>query len=256
MALVISTFDAVPHAHFAMKPSTLRRLHRWVGLACALTVLAASGSGVIHTAMTWTQSPPPRPQPSATIDPAALRLTPAEAIARLGADSDGAVRTLTVCLIAGQPWYQALIGNSIVPRYINAVDGRLDPQADATYAAEIASRHLGGTKVRWMRRLDAYDNEYIAIFRLLPVHRIEADDGQGTRLYVNTLTGSVARHTDNGRQLEANIFSLVHKYGFISSKPWRDGLLVGFTSLAFLTSLAGLVLFFATRRTRSSAANT
>lgn len=229
-----------------MKPSTLRRLHRWVGLACALTVLAASGSGVLHTVMTWTQSPPPRPQPAAPVDVAAVLLTPAEAVARLGPDA-AEVRSLGLCMIAGQPWYQALVGSSPVPRYINAADGRADPQADTAYATEIARRYLGGAPVMWTRRLDAYDGEYIAIFRLLPVHRLEADDAAHTRLYVSTLTGSVARHTDDGRQFEANIFTLVHKYGFISSKPWRDGLLVGFTSLAFLTSLAGLALFIATR---------
>jgi hypothetical protein len=237
-----------------MKPSTLRRLHRWIGLACALTVLAASGSGVLHTVMTWTQSPPPRPQPAAPIAVAAVRLTPAEAVARLA--TDGAdVRALSLCMIAGQPWYQALVNGSPVPRYVNATDGRADPQADAAYATEIASRYLGGSPVKWTRRLDAYDDEYIAIFRLLPVHRLEADDAAHTRLYVSTLTGSVARHTDDSRQLEANIFSLVHKYAFIPSKPWRDGLLVAFTTLAFLTSLAGIALFLATRRPRAATTN-
>lgn len=233
-----------------MKPSTLRRLHRWIGLACALTVLAASGSGILHTVMTWTQSPPPPPQPAAPVDVAAVRLAPAEAIARLGV-KPGDLRALSLCMIAGQPWYQALVGTSPVPFYVNATDGRLDPQADAIYAAEIASRHLGGRMVKWRRRLDAYDDEYITIFRLLPVHRLETDDTRHTRLYVSTLTGSVARQTDDDRQWEADIFTLVHKYGFIASKPWRDGLLVTFTSLAFLTSLAGIALFFATRRPRS-----
>jgi hypothetical protein len=234
-----------------MKPSTLRRLHRWIGLTCALTVLAASGSGILHTVMTWTQPPPPHPQPSTTIDTAALRIAPADALSLLGPAS-GPVRSLSLCMIAGQPWYQVLAGDSSVPRYLSAVDGHEDAAQDNAYAAELASRHLGGQPVKWTRRLDAYDGEYLTIFRLLPVHRLEADDGQGTRLYVSTLTGSVARHTDDGRQLEANIFSLVHKYGFISSKPWRDGLLVGFTALAFFTSLAGIALFFVTRRPRAT----
>lgn len=42
-----------------MNPKLVRQLHRWIGLACAFTVLAASGSGIRHTVMTWTQSPPP-----------------------------------------------------------------------------------------------------------------------------------------------------------------------------------------------------
>ena len=101
--------------------------------------------------------------------------------------------------------------------------------------------------MRWTRLLAGYDREYIPIFRLLPVHRIEADDGRGTRLYVSTLTGSVARHTDDHRQLEANLFSLLHKYQFVPNKAWRDGLLVTVTSLMFLTALGGIVLFIITR---------
>lgn len=230
-----------------MKPSTLRRLHRWIGLACALTVLAASGSGILHVVMTWTQSPPPRPQPSEHINAAAVRIAPAEAVERLGG-RDLAIHLLSLRMIGGEPWYQVLAAGSPVPRYLNAVDGAEDARADERYAAEIAARHTGGAPVRWARRLDAYDSEYIAIFRLLPVHRIDVDDGRGTRLYVSTQTGSVARATDDRRQFEANVFSLFHKYAFIPHKGWRDGLLVAFTGLAFLASLAGLVLFFATRR--------
>jgi hypothetical protein len=65
---------------------------------------------------------------------------------------------------------------------------------------------------------------------------------------VSTLSGSVARHTDDRRQFQANVFSLFHKYAFIPNKGLRDGLLVTFTALAFLASLAGVALFFATRR--------
>ena len=57
----------------------------------------------------------------------------------------------------------------------------------------------------------------------------------------------MARHTDDGRQLEADLFSLFHKYSFIPHKTARDAVLVAFTALAFLASLAGLALFFATR---------
>jgi hypothetical protein len=230
-----------------MSPALLRRLHRWIGLACALTVLAASGSGILHVVMTWMQSPPPRPQPAGTINAAAVRISPAEAVERLGGQTL-AVNSLSLRTVGGEPWYQVLAAGSPVPLYVNAIDGREDTDTDRRYAMEIASRQLGGAPGRWTRRLDAYDSEYITIFRLLPVHRIEADDGKGTRLYVSTLTGSVARLTSDKSQLEANVFSNVHKYAFIAHKGWRDGLLVTFTGLAFLASLAGVALFFATRR--------
>ena len=233
-----------------MKSQTLRKLHRWTGLACALGLLMASTSGILHVVMTWTQSAPPPATPAETIDPARVRVGPAEALARLG-PTPGPVAAVSIRMISGEPWWQFLAGAPATPRYVSAVDGRLDPARDAVYAAEIASRYLGGGPVRWTRRLDAYDREYIPIFRLLPVHRVEADDAKGTRLYVSTLTGSVARHTDNGRQREADLFSILHKYQFIPAKAWRDGLLVAVTSMMFATALGGVGLFFLTRKRTS-----
>jgi hypothetical protein len=230
-----------------MKSSTLRTLHRRIGLACALGLLAASTSGILHVAMTWTQSAPPRPAPSGPINPALVQIHPAAALQRLEA---GSVTGLSLRMIGGEPWWQVTTAGTATPRYVSAQDGREDADQDSVYAREIASRYLGGAPVRWTRRIDAFDREYIPIFRLLPVHRIEADDGRGTRLYVSTATGSVARHTDDRRQLEADLFSLLHKYQFIPFKAWRDAALVTVTSLMFLTALGGLWLHFATRKNR------
>lgn len=238
-----------------MNAKLLRSLHRWIGLACALTVLAASGSGILHVVMTWKQSAPPRPLPAEPLPWTEIRLSPAEVLTKSGRDA-ATVRSLQVCRIAGEPWYQITGAENPEPQYFSARDGRIGEDCDRRYALEIAQRFLPAATMRWTRRLDRYDGEYIAIFRLLPVHRIDVDDGRGTRLYVSTLTGSVARHTDDSRQLEANLFSLVHKYSFIPSKSWRDGLLVTFTALAFLTSLAGIFLFALTRSRRSTSYKT
>lgn len=228
-----------------MKPITLRRLHRWTGLACALGLLMASFSGILHVIITWTQSAPPPAQPAETIKGADLQVSAAEALERLGGEPAASV---SLRIIGGEPWWQVLRPGSSVPLYVSARDGREDAEQDAAYAAEIASRYLGGAAVRWSRRLDTFDREYIPIFRLLPVHRVDVDDSKGTRLYVSTLTGSVARHTDDRRQLEANLFSLFHKYQFIPVKAWRDGLLVAVTAAMFATALGGIILFFTTRK--------
>jgi len=139
------------------------------------------------------------------------------------------------------------------PRYFSAAGGREEPGLETRLAFDIARRHLASASLppdafTYTRQLDSFDREYIGIFRLLPVHRIDIADGKGTRLYVSTQTGGVARHTDDRRQFEANIFSNLHKYAFIRHKPTRDALLISFTTLAFLASLAGLVLFIITRR--------
>ncbi len=232
-----------------MTSLTLRRFHRWTGLACALGLLMASFSGILHVVMTWTQSAPPPALPTDMIKGADLQISPAEALERLGGEPAASV---SLRMIGGEPWWQIIQPASPTPLYISARDGREDPDRDAAYAAEIASRYLNGAPARWTRRLDAFDREYIPIFRLLPVHRVDIDDDKGTRLYVSTLTGSVARHTDDGRQREANLFSILHKYQFIPVKAWRDAVLVTVTATMFATSLGGIALFFITRKRPSS----
>lgn len=235
-----------------MSPS-LRRLHRWIGLACALPLLVATGSGILHVVMTWTQSPPPRPEPPPGFAPAVATFP----LASLPADLR--IRSVQMRLLDDEPWYQVSTTDGV--RYFSAADGREEPRLESRLALDIARRHLAAAGLppeafTHTRRLDAFDREYAAIFRLLPVHRIEVADGRGTRLYVSTVTGGVARHTDDRRQFEANLFGALHKYNFIPHKPARDALLVAFTSLAFLASLAGIVLFFVTRPCRTAAQTT
>ncbi len=231
-------------------PATARALHRWLALIFSLSALVSSSSGVLHILMTWTQSPPPTPRPLvASWQPDQLRITAARALAALPAPSTP-LRSISICDIGGTPWYRIQCETDDAPFYVNATTGVADPRQDEAYAAQIASRFLGGAPVRLVARLTAFDREYISIFRLLPVYRFDADDGKGTRVYVSTQTGSVARHTDNHRQFEANIFSNLHKLSFITHKKLRDSILAALTAGVFVTSLTGIVLFVATRSPR------
>jgi hypothetical protein len=232
-----------------MRASTARFLHRWIGLACSVFVLLAAGSGALHVVMTWTQSPPPRPEPPPGFTPSAV------AFPVSGLPTDLRIRSVQVRLLDHEAWY--LVSTPDGARYFSATDGREEPALEQRLAFDIARRHLAAAQLppeafSYARRLDAFDREYAQIFRLLPVHRIDVADGRGTRLYVSTVTGGVARHTDDRRQLEANLFGALHKYNFIPHKPTRDALIVAFCALAFLASLAGIALFVATRPRRAS----
>lgn len=230
-----------------MKP-WIRKTHRWLGLLFSLTLLMSSGSGVIHTLMSRSQPPPPQAKPGAArLDTSAIRISAAEAVAALPVgEVAGAINLRT---IAGQPCWQIFTGKGPA-RYVNAATGASDAAMDEVYADEIASAFLSGAAVKKAGYLTAFDDEYIPIFRLLPVYRFDADDGRGTRVYVSTLTGSVTRHTDDGRQFEANLFTRFHKFGFIPNKDLRDGLLTAVTGGVFVVSVLGIVLFFLTRPRR------
>jgi hypothetical protein len=150
-------------------------------------------------------------------------------------------------MIGGEPWYQ-IYGSQSVPTYVCARDGRLDRSKDDQYASEIAAAFLGGVNVRKTDYLTAFNSEYINIFRILPVHRYDSGDGLGTRVYVSTTTGSVTRHTNDQMQFEANVFTNLHKLAFIPNRLARDIILTTLTSGSALAAIAGIVLFFMTRK--------
>jgi hypothetical protein len=225
----------------------LRSFHRWHALAMSVIVIMSAGSGLLHTLMSRPPPPPPATRPAAAVDLAAATLPPSALAARLPADA-GAVQSVSVRPIGGRPWYQVISAGRRTPIYADVASGAVDEAADERYAAEIAARHLGGAAVRKTAYLTAYDDEYIAIFRILPVYRFDADDGRGTRVYVSTMTGSVARATDDAKQFEATTFSLLHKWNFIPNKAVRDWALVAAMAGIIALAATGIVLFVRSRR--------
>lgn len=230
-----------------MSPKLIRKLHRGIGLLFSLSVLMASGSGVLHNVMTRTQAPPPQAKPSGGgMDVNAIKLSVAEAVSKLG-EANPEVQAVNLRGIGGQPWYQIYTKGSRGPQYVSAIDGKADPAMDEAYAAEIAKNFLAGAEVKKTDFLTAFNTEYINIFRILPVYRFDTGDALDTRVYVSTTTGSVTRHTDKQRQFEATIFTNFHKLGFIRDKDTRDLVLTLLTTGTFLVACLGIALFFATR---------
>jgi uncharacterized iron-regulated membrane protein len=234
-----------------LDPRFLRKIHRWLALAFSVTLLMSASSGILHSVMSRTQPPPPPAKPSRGFDAAAAVVPPARAVAAAGvAGAD--IHAVSLRPIGGEPWYQFIVRDGSVPRYVHAATGAAGEGMDELYASEIASGHLGGAAVRKAARLTAFDDEYISIFRILPVYRFDADDGRGTRVYVSTMTGSVTRATDDRKQWEAGLFSNLHKFMFIKNKDLRDLALVGATSGVLLAGVSGILLFFVTRPRKGS----
>ncbi|NJK90729.1 MAG: PepSY domain-containing protein [Blastochloris sp.] len=225
---------------------TLRKLHRWLGLVFSLFVFLAAGSGVLHNIMSMTQKPPPKPGPSAAMDPSQLVVSPFMAAQMLPTGSK--LAAVSIREIGGEPWYQLYPSDGKPPVYVSASTGNKDETADERYAAQIASINLGGAEVKKTDYLTAFNDEYISIYRILPVYRFDAEDGKGTRVYVSTMTGSVTRATDDAKQFEANIFSNFHKFAFIPDKTLRNWVLTFTTAGIALVALLGVVLFLRSPR--------
>lgn len=227
----------------------LRRWHRWHGLAVSLIVLTSAGSGLLHVWMSHTQSPPPPARPAAALDVSQVTIAPSELPARLDIPAEQVV-SVSLRPIAGEPWYQVITASGGPPGYVHGATGATDSTADARYAQQIAQAALGSDTIRETAYLTAFDAEYISIFRLLPVYRFDADDAEGRRVYVSTMTGSVARATDTAKQREAWSFTYLHKWNFIRNRTVRNWSLIIAMMAIMALAVSGVVLFWATRSRR------
>ncbi len=144
----------------------VRKVHRILGLIFSVSLLMSAGSGVLHNVMSRTQAPPPKAQPSGKIDPSQIKVSVADAYAKLSLQGES-FDAVSIRSIGGLPWYQFMLRSKEQTYYVNALTGDLDEAADEKYATEIASNHLGGAAVRKTDLLTAYNTEYINIFRIL-----------------------------------------------------------------------------------------
>lgn len=224
----------------------IRQLHRWIGLIFSISILMSAGSGVLHNVMSRTQPPPPQARPGGHgLDIAKIKAPVSEALMKFQ-KPDLEVQAISIRSIGGDPWYQIIAEGVVKPLYVSAVTGEVGTEEDEIYASQIAADYLGGKPVRKTDYLTGFNQEYINIFRILPVYRFDAEDGRGTRVYISTMTGSITRFTDKQKQLEANIFTNVHKLGFISNHDLRDLILTTTTGGVFLVAVLGIILFFMT----------
>lgn len=226
---------------------SLRKFHRWIGIIVAAYVVMATLSGLMHIIMSnfFTAPPPVMPEGLVNLQSASLPLKDIVKHIPQGAE----VKAINLRTIDGDLWYQVITGDNKPPVYINAATGKVDGELDEVYAQQIAQSYLHRTDgVYSSAYLAHFDNEYLNIFRALPVYKFEAEGDKGERVYVSTITGSVTLYLNNARAFGQNMFSYLHKLAFMSNHAVRD-ILMTFLVLGILSStVMGLWLFFRTRR--------
>ncbi len=230
-----------------MNFTSFRWWHRKLGLVFVIFAVMASVSGLLHVWMAHNQEPPPRPVPHGATLSLESKLLPLEQAAKSLPADEKPIVGVNLRVIQDRTVFVFWRESRATPVYVDAKTGEFLPDFDEVYAAEIASRFFGGKPVKKSEYLTKFNREYIAIFRILPVYRMEVGDDLGTRLYVSTKTEGVTRHTDNQRQFEADFFSLIHKFMFIPNKTAREWTLITGTAGILLVSLLGLGLYFRKR---------
>lgn len=261
-----------------MLTAKLYKWHRTASLVIAVPVLLWAASGFLHPVMTnirpavATQSMPVIP-----VDTGRIRTPLNQALALNGIDS---IRSFRLVHIDTSCFYQ-VCGMDSRLQYLSAATGKKLNKGDWLYAQYLARIFLegslarkspgqsaitvsadccdaaancvlkgaGGAAVDDIQYLDHYDNEYKSINRLLPVYKVSFKRKDGIRIYVETGQDRFSFATDNRRAAFTALFAALHTW------DWGERLGViktlaqmFFVGLAFLTSLAGIFLFFKVKK--------
>ncbi len=133
------------------------------------------------------------------------------------------------------------------PIVIDAISGaRRTPVSRDAALAIAAAGYVGDAEIDGVEYFAEAPFEYR---RPNPSWRVSFDDGEGTRLYVNSQTGAIdARRNDMWRLFD--FFWMLHIMDYRERENFNHPLVISMAALALLTVLAGLsLLVVRTRRT-------
>ncbi len=223
--------------------------HRWIGLFSCIGVLLWGLSGLSHPIMTRLQ---PKPvafaAPSATFDLSSSE-TPRALLAKHGIDQ---FQHLSLAQIDGVAYLRVghLTAGDASPKpatYINFKTGAILPDADKVYAKQLASHFTGLPleEITDATLIDAFDEDYHPVNRLLPVWRVTFQSHGHLRAYIDTEQTRLSTLVDDTRHRLTKLFEFGHNWSFLSCLPkLQFGLSASMLGLIMLSALSGLTLYF------------
>lgn len=218
---------------------TLIQWHRWLGVLACAAVLIFAGSGLLHPLLSRSQPQPAQFQPPGLTAVAATPLATVLPQNGIAAFTDARLVT-----IAGQPAYRIATEAGTV-RYFDAADGT--PLADGErHHAEALARHFSGDNASAIARIEpvtAFDDDYLANNRLLPVWRVRFERADDLTAYVDTAGQRLATLVDARKRPLQSAFRLLHNFGFLDALPaLKLPMMLVLLFAAFSTALAGVVM--------------
>lgn len=227
------------------------RWHHILGLLFSVATILWIFSGLMSM-NPWKVFTPPHPGPDAVafadgqLEPAAFRLTPGDALARVSG-ALGPVKEIQWQWFAGKPWYIAYDAAGRTRALPGTGDGESIEVFDFGDLAAATANSMPGAKVTKVSVLQDYDNWYIEraahtmlghVERRLPILRVEFDDPARTWLHVDPYTASIHNRIDNHGRWKRWLFAAFHSWdlrGLVDRRPLWDLLMI-------LLSLGGFAL--------------
>jgi len=221
----------------------LTRWHRRLSLLAGVALLLWASSGLLHPLMSWTN-----PRPAAFAPPVGEPLAlPAQPPPALAAEPAGIARLLSQ---GGRTLWQLASPDRQQLRYVDARTGEEPPDADRVRAVQLA-RHYTGLQAEPLgevRHIVAFDREYPAVNRLLPVWRVEFTDERGLTAYVHTGEDRLASLSDRRKRVLLALFQTVHTLDFLEGmEGLRMGLVLAAVGSVLATAMLGIGLLLGRR---------
>jgi len=215
-------------------------VHRWLGVVLCLLFLLWFPSGFV---MMYWDYPSVRPADRlahlVALDPAAVRVSPADAVATAGIEPSGSLRLTT---FAGRPVYRFGGGDSAV---VYADTGEEQVEISQDDVARLAQMWSGqspkGARVEAVDEVDQWTLQY-RIGDLQPLWKFSWPDGQ--QLYISQVNGEVIQHTTRASRIGAYFGAIPHWLYFTPLRrngPLWSRVVVWSSGVAAFAALLGMI---------------
>src|SRR5688572_15955060 len=220
--------------------AALMVVHRYLGLAFCLIFVIWFASGIVMVYKRMPEySAEERLARLPALNPAAIRLTPAEALE--AAILSEAPARVTLTSIQSRPAYRFVVGG--IPVTVRADDGSFFEGVDRDGALAVAAAAFPESRgtAQYLAGLEAPDqwtiNNRFSTSGVL--HKVGLGDEAGTQVYISEATGEIVQKTDRSSRFWGYAGPVMHWFYFT---PLRAGQAPLWNNLIVYGSLVGCVL--------------
>lgn len=223
----------------------LKKYHRRIGVTVSITMLLWAVSAAYHAiekpAIRAEAKTKYAPQAFSPADP----VFPLERLLTTGSNQKP-VTNVSLVRLDGKAAYQLFRSDRRI-EYFDCESGTPLDGAGERYARELARTFsgLGDQQIVSVQPVTQFDQEYGFINKRLPVMRVEYNDANHTRYFVEPAAGVLSLQLADQKRLESYSFNFLHKWHFLdwAGKKTRDVVMMIFVLLQALVSVSGLAMF-------------
>ncbi|NOU41696.1 MAG: PepSY domain-containing protein [Methylotenera sp.] len=219
-------------------------LHRWLGLVTCVGILMWGISGISHPIMSRLQ-----PKPAAFAAPSAQYDLSQSQTVKSVLDQHGIIQFnhISLAQFSSKTYFRVGTEPNKPARYFDIKTGEELADGDINYAQSLAAHFTGKdlSEISKTELITQFSSDYHAVNRLLPVWRVEFNDSQHLRAFIDTEQSRLSSLVNDTRYWLTRLFQFGHNWSFLESTPKLQLGIAALVLCAVLTSaISGLYLYF------------